>query len=82
MLARITNKCILSQSVSTMTLVPRIYQDYLFGKETEFIKTVYCLEDQKEYNVPPYLAKSDLAGYLQSLYPLSQVEVIQSEGIN
>ena len=57
----------------TLTLIPKTTKDELNGEE--YVENVYCIEQQKTFNLPPCVTPKILAGYLQSIFPTGRMIV-------
>ena len=57
----------------TMTFVPETKIDPDNGEE--YVSKIFCLEQQRDFGVSPFMTVDLLPGYLQSIFPLGRVIV-------
>lgn len=54
-----------------LTFIPETEIDPDNGEE--YISKMFCLEQQKDFNVPPFMTLEILPGYLQGVFPMARV---------
>lgn len=57
----------------TLTLIPKIKIDDDNGEE--YVEKVYCLEQDKDYPVAPFLTVNLLPGWLQFTFPAARITI-------
>jgi hypothetical protein len=80
MLIRVTNRPLTSAGKSDVSYFRvNTEQGVIWGREYQIVKSVVEVDkdgnDLKEYGVDPDMPVQYLRGFVQSLFPLSQVEV-------
>src|SRR3990167_188670 len=57
----------------TLTFIPELKEDPINGEI--YVSHVFCLEQSKEFNVPPFLPLDLLPGYFQTIFPLARISI-------
>lgn len=68
---RVQFTTLLSLKTETLTLIPRTIIDDVNGEE--YVEKVYCLEQDKDYPVAPFLTVNLLPGWLQFTFPTARI---------
>ena len=68
---RIKFETLTSFKSEVLTFVPNLKTDEVNGDE--YVESVYCLEQQKEFSPDPFMPINLLPNYLQSIFPKGRV---------